>query len=314
MCVIAARAQGIAESAAAGAPSDPAEAHGWLSYAYIGVGGAILLALAVPYAFGRRPLALGPERVRWPLAPAPSVFLMLLLMVAGAAAASAAMQALGAEAGEDVRSRAIASMANSGTQLLLVAGVCWAIGDSRVARPPLQSGSPADADARSPMGRARAAALGAAVMAIGWPLVQAGGVIASTVQRALTGVDAPDTAHRTLEAMGQSGDAAWIAATALVAVVLAPLAEEILYRGALQQALHGLGIPRVLSIAGTSALFAAAHWGSLVGGSEAGALTMLFLLGLMFGWSYERTGSLWAPFTAHAMFNAANLAIFLLQR
>lgn len=151
-------------------------------------------------------------------------------------------------------------------------------------------------------------------MAVGWPIAQAGGAIASTVQQYLSGVAAPDTAHRTLEAMGQSGEVAWIAATALAAVVLAPLAEEILYRGALQQALHGLGMPRILSLVSASAVFAVAHLGSLVSGSEAGALTMLLILGLVFGWAYERTGSLWAPFTAHALFNAANLAIFLVQR
>ena len=307
MCVIAAPAQALAESAGTEAQSAPAEPKGWLAYAYAGLAAATVLALVALRAAGRRPLALGPRRVRWPLAPGPSLFLMLLLMVAGAAAASAATQWLGSAA-DDVRGRAVASLANYGAQLLLVAGIWWALAGAR-----RQHGTPA-AGAALPVGGARAAALGALAMAIGWPVVQAGGAVASTVQQSLSGVAAPDTAHRTLEAMGQSGDAAWIAATALVAVVLAPLSEEILYRGALQQALQGMGMPRLGSLASASALFAVAHWGSLVGGSEAGALVMLLMLGLIFGWAYERTGSLWAPFTAHALFNAANLAIFLTQR
>ena len=233
---------------------------------------------------------------------------MLVLMVGGAAAASAAAQALGAGPADDLRARAIASLANYGAQLLLAGGIWWALAGA------VRQHRTLAAEAAVPLGALRAAALGALAMAVGWPVVQATGVVASTVQQSLSGVAAPDTAHRTLEAMGQSGDAAWIAATALVAVVLAPLAEEILYRGALQQALHGLGAPRTVALLGASALFAAAHWGSLVGGSEAGALAMLLVLGLIFGWVYERTGSMWAPFTAHALFNAANLAIFLAQR
>lgn len=277
-------------------------------YGYLGIAAAAAVAFGTLRALGHRPLAFGPERVRWPLAPAPSLFMMLVLMVAGAASAALVTQALGTGAADDVRARAIASLANYGAQLLLVAGIWWALAGA------VGRGAGAIEGAAAPMGRARSAAAGALAMAVGWPIVQAGGAVASTVQQSLSGVAAPDTAHRTLEAMGQSGEVAWIAATALVAVVLAPLAEEILYRGALQQALHGLGMPRILSLFSASAVFAAAHLGSLVGGSEAGALTMLLILGMVFGWAYERTGSMWAPFTAHALFNAANLAIFLAQR
>lgn len=308
VCVIAAPAQALAETAVADTPPAPGGPRGWLAYVYVAIAAAAAVALAAAYARGRRPLALGSQRVSWPLAPGPSLFLMLVLMAAGAAAASAAAQALGTGSADDLRARAIASLANYGAQLLLVAGIWWAL------RGMITHGAAAPAGAPPSIGAWRAAAVGALAMAIGWPVVQATGVVASTVQQSLSGVAAPDTAHRTLEAMGQSADAAWVAATALVAVVLAPLVEEILYRGALQQALHGLGMPRIASIACASALFAVAHWGSLVGGSEAGALAMLLVLGLIFGWAYERTGSMWAPFTAHALFNAANLAIFLAQR
>lgn len=283
----------------------------WLGYAYCGISVLIALVLMDLHRRGRAPLSLGPPRVRWPLAPAPSLFLMVALLAAGAVAASAASGALGdgSEGPADLRARAVASLANYGTQLLLVAGIWWALAES-IRRTPA---TPGDAVA-PPMNGARAAAAGALAMAVGWPVVQASGLIASTIQQSLGGVVAPDTAHRTLEAMGQSGEVVWIAATAVVAVILAPLAEELLYRGALQQALHGLGMPRLLSLASASALFAVAHLGSLVAGGEASALTMLFVLGLIFGWIYERTGSVWAPFAAHALFNAANLAIFLAQR
>ena len=38
-------------------------------------------------------------------------------------------------------------------------------------------------------------------------------------------------------------------------------------------------------------------------------LAALFVLSLGFGWAYEKTGSLWAPFTMHALFNAGNLIL-----
>lgn len=344
MCVIAALAQAVApvsegapaqavaQVTAAETASDPVWAHGWYAVTCLWLAAGTIAALGIMHALGRRPLALGAPRVHWPLAPAPSLFLIAVLMMAGAAAASGAAQASGPSAPGSVRDSAIASLANYGAQLLLMAGIWWALSDTLARRP---SGKPGGAgvqaadsqliarvhvsaalpaDAPAPMGRARAAAFGALAMAISWPLTQAAGVVASTVQQSISGTSAPQTAHRTLEALGQSGDPLWIAVTALVAVLMAPIVEEILYRGALQQALNGIGMPRTLSMLGASALFALAHWGSLVAGSEAGALTMLLLLGLVFGWTYERTGSMWAPFAAHAAFNAANLAIFLTQQ
>lgn len=41
-------------------------------------------------------------------------------------------------------------------------------------------------------------------------------------------------------------------------------------------------------------------------------LISLFVLGLVFGYVYERTGSLLTPILAHAVFNAANITITLL--
>jgi len=303
-----------APGAAADVASDPVEAQGWSATVYMWLAAGTVIALAALHARGRRPLALGGDRVRWPLAPAPSLFLVAVLMMAGAAAASGAMQLSGAATPGGVRDSAIASLANYGTQLLLMSGIWWALSGALMQR----AEAPVDGVAARPgsaaSGRARAAAVGALAMAVAWPLTQATGVIASTVQRSVTGTDAPDTAHRTLEAMGQSGDPLWIAAMGVVAVLLAPLVEEIVYRGALQQALKGIGVPRVIALLAASALFSLAHWGSLVAGAEAGALAMLMVLGVVFGWTYERTGSLWAPFAAHATFNAANLAIFLAQR
>ena len=95
------------------------------------------------------------------------------------------------------------------------------------------------------------------------------------------------------------------------AAVLAPVAEELLYRGLLQQGLKATGLKPRGAIAVTSILFAIVHWGVLTEGSQVGALATLVTLSVGWGMLYERTGRLWAPMIAHAAFNAANLWVAL---
>jgi membrane protease YdiL (CAAX protease family) len=108
-------------------------------------------------------------------------------------------------------------------------------------------------------------------------------------------------------------------------VVIAPVAEEFIFRGmlypfvkqfrwpALTRLVRHLGWPelawflrqrawRLLAWLGISFLFALIHW-------DAVAFAPLFLLALILTWLYERSGSLLAPITAHALFNAVNLIL-----
>ncbi|HEU6447702.1 MAG TPA: type II CAAX endopeptidase family protein [Verrucomicrobiae bacterium] len=89
------------------------------------------------------------------------------------------------------------------------------------------------------------------------------------------------------------------------AVVMAPVAEEFIFRGVLYRFVKQLGFPK-LAWLGTSALFAAIH------GSPA-IFPSLFLLALTFAWLYEKTGNLLAPVFAHSLFNGVNLVILLFQ-
>lgn len=92
----------------------------------------------------------------------------------------------------------------------------------------------------------------------------------------------------------------------IFAVALAPVCEETVFRGYL----HG-GLRRVLgrgpSLFMTAALFALFH-------HHLPVLLPIFLLGLLLGLLYERSGSLWAPIGFHALFNAGNVALSLLSR
>jgi len=88
------------------------------------------------------------------------------------------------------------------------------------------------------------------------------------------------------------------------AIVLAPVAEEFIFRGMLYPFIKQLGSPR-FAFFGTSAIFALIHL-------DLGTLVPLFVLALALTWLYEKTDNLLAPIAAHALFNAANLVLLLL--
>jgi len=89
------------------------------------------------------------------------------------------------------------------------------------------------------------------------------------------------------------------------AVVLAPVAEEFIFRGMLYRFLKQLGFPK-LALLGTSFLFAFIHF-------DAAVFIPLFVLALALTWLYEKTDNLLAPIVAHSLFNAANLAVLYFE-
>ncbi len=89
-------------------------------------------------------------------------------------------------------------------------------------------------------------------------------------------------------------------------VILAPIAEEVFFRGVVFNAWRREGGRRWAFI-GSSILFAIIHI-SVV------ALVPIFLLGLALAWIYERTGNLLAPIAMHATVNGISVAFALLVR
>ena len=88
-----------------------------------------------------------------------------------------------------------------------------------------------------------------------------------------------------------------------MAIVIAPAAEEILFRGILYQAIKERGWPRT-ALFGTSLIFGAIH-------GHLPSFIALSFLGLIFAMLYDRTASLLAPILAHSLFNAVNFFMFL---
>lgn len=91
----------------------------------------------------------------------------------------------------------------------------------------------------------------------------------------------------------------------MMAVAVAPVAEEILFRGILYPAVKQLGHPRV-AVIGTALLFALFHVNLLTFASLTAVALALIAL-------YDFTDNLLAPITAHAVFNASNLIMLLWQ-
>jgi membrane protease YdiL (CAAX protease family) len=90
------------------------------------------------------------------------------------------------------------------------------------------------------------------------------------------------------------------------AVVIAPVAEEFIFRGVLYPFVKQLGYPRFAWM-GVSFLFALIHM-------DAAGLVPLFVLALALTWLYERTDNLLAPITAHSLFNVGGLIVFYLAK
>jgi membrane protease YdiL (CAAX protease family) len=145
---------------------------------------------------------------------------------------------------------------------------------------------------------------GAIRAGLGWGIVAWVGATAASagvvwVLESL-GIDAePQAAERAIQILDP-----WL--VILAVVILAPIAEEVFFRGVVFNAWLREGGRRWAFI-GSSALFALIH-ASVV------ALLPIFLLGLALAWIYQRTGNLLAPIAMHAMVNGMSVALALLVR
>jgi membrane protease YdiL (CAAX protease family) len=86
-----------------------------------------------------------------------------------------------------------------------------------------------------------------------------------------------------------------------ITIALAPVAEEVFFRGILYTAVKQAGFRR-LALWGTAALFAFIHFNLLT-------FLPLMALALVLTILYERTQNLLAPIAAHSFFNALNFAL-----
>ena len=125
------------------------------------------------------------------------------------------------------------------------------------------------------------------IVAVGWLLEQLGQP------------PQPEAAERAIAMLDP-----WVVIVAVV--FLAPVAEEIFFRGVVFNAWLREG-GRKWAYIGSAALFAVIHLSLL-------SLLPIFLLGLALAWVYERTGNLLAPIAMHATVNGISVALALMVR
>ncbi|HLB74362.1 MAG TPA: CPBP family intramembrane glutamic endopeptidase [Sedimentisphaerales bacterium] len=146
-----------------------------------------------------------------------------------------------------------------------------------------------------------------------WPLVMTAILLTMKVGTMIWGPDFEMPQHEQLKLIGRYSQWSVRVLTFIVAAVMAPLLEELLFRGLFQTVIRTfladlkLPQPAWLSIAASSVLFAAAH-------ADAGHWPALFVLSLCIGYSYEKSGSLFRPILIHALFNGLTvLAVLTVQ-
>lgn len=254
------------------------------------LGGAILFVIGLVYSAVRQVRVrahLPPERYR-----GPSILILLALVLVVASVANAPFgedaAALLLGSGELTLLGGIVILVSTQLALLLVAWLFVGLPRALIG---LQS-----FPGRDPAGALRAG--------VGW------GVLAWFVSTlAIAGMAAlldalgmppePQTAERAIAMLDPF-------VVVLAVVILAPIAEEVFFRGVVFNAWLREG-GRRWAFLGSSALFAIIHL-SLV------SLVPIFLLGLALAWVYDRTRSLLAPIAMHATVNGISVALALLVR
>jgi membrane protease YdiL (CAAX protease family) len=139
-----------------------------------------------------------------------------------------------------------------------------------------------------------------------WPLVLAMIVLVMTAGKILRGPSYQIPRHEELELLTTTTHLSLRVLVIILAVVVAPLVEEILFRGLLQTMIRSYLNRPWLVIMITSVLFARVH-------QNAEHWPALFVLAMGLGYAYEKSGSLWQPIFMHALFNGLTIASVLTE-
>jgi len=97
----------------------------------------------------------------------------------------------------------------------------------------------------------------------------------------------------------------WRVVMVLQAVILAPLVEEVFFRGLLQSLFRKHLRSPWVAILLTSLCFALIHWPYWK------SMPSLGVLAIALGYNYERCGRIWPVVLTHALFNAVNITVAL---
>ena len=161
-----------------------------------------------------------------------------------------------------------------------------------------------------------------------WPLIMAAMIVTVFFAELIWGQKYEMERHQELNLIIEYPQLPLRILIVVVAVLVAPVLEEMLFRGLFQTAIRSLFEARVVSracrgdardtrtssaqgrvwlaIVISSGLFAMMH-------ANPGHWPALFVLGIGMGYAYEKSGSLLQPIFIHALFNATTIAATLSQ-
>ncbi|MGC9455565.1 MAG: CPBP family intramembrane glutamic endopeptidase [Phycisphaerae bacterium] len=122
--------------------------------------------------------------------------------------------------------------------------------------------------------------------------------------QALTTLLVPPKQHPIFEIMGGLPPY-WQATLALTTAVLVPISEEVFFRGLLQSIARRHLQNAWAAVIAISAVFAMLH------AATPQDIPSLFVLSLVLGYTYERSGRLLSPILIHMVFNGVFVALFL---
>jgi membrane protease YdiL (CAAX protease family) len=141
---------------------------------------------------------------------------------------------------------------------------------------------------------------GLAAFLISLPLVLVGGIAWTSLMK-LVGL--PLDKQLSIDLFDRTQSHRWLLVLAVTAVVIAPVAEEMIFRAGLFRFLR-TRLPRWAALLLPACLFAALH-------NNLPTFLQLATLGLVFALAYERTGLIGTAIVAHAAFNLNNILLLL---
>ncbi len=136
-----------------------------------------------------------------------------------------------------------------------------------------------------------------------WPLVVVMVILTLSLGRFIWGQNFQMQRHEQLDTIAIYQQQSLRIIIVFVSVVIAPVFEEMLFRGLFQTMLRSFFQQPWLSILISSALFASIH--------NMGHWPALFVLAMCMGYAYEKSGSLFRPIFIHAFFNGITIAAAL---
>jgi membrane protease YdiL (CAAX protease family) len=142
-----------------------------------------------------------------------------------------------------------------------------------------------------------------------WPLILAAVTVTIFIAKMFADQDYQMQQHQQLEMITEYTQLPLRIMIVFVAVVIAPLLEELMFRGFVQTTIRSFINIRNSAwpaIAASSVFFAIMH-------ADPGHWPSLFILGVCLGYSYEKSGSLLRPIFIHLFFNAISIIGTLIQ-